>query len=307
MLENPLRWRSRYANYAKFERHMEDSGAILYTCEIAFGQRSFEITEAGNPRHLQIRAEQEPWRYENWHKEGALNLTIQRLPADWKYVAWIDSDVHFVRTDWVQETMHLLQHYQILQMFSHAQDIGPDDEPIRTSYGYVYKRDEVPYSKPNSYYGIGYPHGVLQTHPGFCWASRRDALNQLGGLIDWGILGSGDWLMASALFGEINRALGSNYHPNYVRWCKIWEARAEKYIQQNVGTMPGLVLHRWHGKKKDRNYDTRWKLLVEQQFDPELDMKRDTNGLYVVTDRNQKIRDGLRMFAKLRKEDASEA
>ena len=104
MLENPLRWQARYRNYWMFERHVEQSGAILYTCEIAFREREFEITRAGNPRHLQLRASSELWR-----KENALNLLAARLPADAKYLAWIDADVQFARPDWAQETLHLLQ------------------------------------------------------------------------------------------------------------------------------------------------------------------------------------------------------
>ena len=37
MLENPLRWRSRYKNYWAFEQMCNKAGAILYTAEIAFG------------------------------------------------------------------------------------------------------------------------------------------------------------------------------------------------------------------------------------------------------------------------------
>ena len=121
MLENPLRWRSRYWNYWMFERECEAAGAILYTAEVAFGERHFEVTQVGNPQHLQLRTESEIW-----HKENALNLLIQRLPVEAKYVAWIDADVKFNRPDWAQETLQLLQHYDVLQMFSHAQDVGPD-------------------------------------------------------------------------------------------------------------------------------------------------------------------------------------
>ena len=45
MLENPLRWHSRYWNYWMFERECEAAGAILYTAEVAFGERHFEVTE----------------------------------------------------------------------------------------------------------------------------------------------------------------------------------------------------------------------------------------------------------------------
>ena len=125
MLENPLRWRARYRNYWMFQRQIETSGAILYTCEIAFGGRDFEITEPNNPRHLQLRASSELWR-----KENALNLLGQRLPPEAKYLAWIDADVQFARPDWAQETLHLLQHYDVIQMFSHIQNIGPSYEPL---------------------------------------------------------------------------------------------------------------------------------------------------------------------------------
>ncbi|MGC2648232.1 MAG: hypothetical protein WA261_18255, partial [Candidatus Sulfotelmatobacter sp.] len=134
MLENPLRWRSRYWNYWMFERECAAAGAILYTAEVAFGGRQFEVTKAENPRHLQLRT-----NHEIWHKENALNLLIQRLPAEAKYVAWIDADVKFSRPDWAQETLQLLQHYDVLQMFSHAQDVGPNYEPLTTTPGFLYK------------------------------------------------------------------------------------------------------------------------------------------------------------------------
>jgi hypothetical protein len=35
--------------------------------------------------------------------------------------------------------MQLLQHYDVLQMFSHAQDVGPDYEPLNTTPGFLYK------------------------------------------------------------------------------------------------------------------------------------------------------------------------
>jgi len=86
---NPLRLRSRMWNYWTFQNMVEKAGGILYTVEVAFADREFEITESGNPRHLQLRARDNA---EIWLKENALNLLIERLPSDWKYVAWIDAD-----------------------------------------------------------------------------------------------------------------------------------------------------------------------------------------------------------------------
>ena len=57
-LTNPVRYQSRYRLYRDFAKHIEDRGVPLYTVECAFGDRPFEITDAGNPRHLQLRSAQ---------------------------------------------------------------------------------------------------------------------------------------------------------------------------------------------------------------------------------------------------------
>jgi hypothetical protein len=94
---------------------MQQSGVILYTVELAYGERPFEITDAANPCHIQVRGEQE-----FWHKENLMNIGLSRLPDSAKYVAWIDADISFVRADWAIETVHQLQHYDIVQLFTHA-------------------------------------------------------------------------------------------------------------------------------------------------------------------------------------------
>src|SRR3954466_3874591 len=92
---NACRFRSRWKLYEDFVRMVEHSGAILYTVEVAFGDRDFVVTQPDNPRHLQLRT----W-HEIWLKEHSINLLVERLPRDWKYCAWVDADVFFSRYDW---------------------------------------------------------------------------------------------------------------------------------------------------------------------------------------------------------------
>lgn len=314
---NPLRLRNRYWNYWAFENMVNKAGAILYTVEIAFGERHFEVTDPTNPRHLQLRAHDQQ---ELWLKENSLNLLIERLPSDWKYVAWIDADVSFARPDWSQETMHLLQHYSFLQMFSQAQDYNVNYESSMIIPGFVYGRGLTSQQsiagkiKETYYYGMAKIAGEkkwLYRHPGFCWAARREALDKVGGLIDWAILGAGDFLMAHALFGQIEegKTINAGYSKAYKELCYNWQDRALKHIRMNVGYMPGLVHHYFHGRKEDRKYNSRWKLLVETKFDPLTDIKRDTSGLWQLhddgTDRFLDLRDGLRKYARIRNEDSN--
>lgn len=313
MLSNPLRWRSRYANYYKFAKHMADSGAILFTCEIAFGDRKFEVTEHGNPRHLQLRTNDELW-----HKENALNLLMNRLPPDAKYIAWIDADIMFHRPDWAQETLHLLQHYDFIQMFSYAHDMNRENELFSTHTSFMFQYSSsvsknvsalaegevlanaacIP---PSSGYGSGGSSGYW--HPGFAWAARRSSLNCVGGLIDYAILGSADWHMAWSLIGRANNSLAAGLTQHYRDGVKEWESRANQHIKQNVGYMPGSISHSFHGSKAKRYYGSRWKLLVNAKFDPLRDLKRDVQGLWQLSGNNIPLRDGIREYARLRNED----
>ncbi len=290
-ISNPVRYKSRYSLYKDFEKMVVDAGAELYTVEIAFGNRQFEVTDYKTLNDIQLRT-----TTELWHKENALNIGIQNLPSDWEYVAWIDADICFARPDWVTETLHMLQHYDIVQMFSHAQDLSPTHEVIQNHKGFVYcYQNGLPGS--NTYYP--------NWHPGFSWAARREALDKLGGLIDYAILGAADRHMAFGLIGKIDSSIPSELKNGaYAQELRLWEDRANRLIKKNIGYMPGTILHYWHGKKKDRGYQDRWKILVNNSYDPDLDLKRDTQGLYQLTDHNIKLRDDIRKYFRSRNEDS---
>lgn len=317
MLENPVRYRTRYQNYWAFEKHMRESGAELYVAEIAFGDRQHEITSPDNPNHLQLRT-----RDEIWHKENALNLLIHRLPADAKYIAWLDADIQFVRPDWVQETMHLLQSVDIIQMFSEAIDLNSFGEMGKIHQGMMkcYVEDVPSINAPGHYHHPHHHHwrhhhhhgwfddmteAATPTywHPGYAWAARKDALNKLGGLIDWAILGSGDWHMAWGLLGRMNEHLHQGLSDNYKNWCLQWEKRAEREIRRNVGYMSGTILHRYHGNKQKRYYGERWDFLSKSKFDPLKDLVKDHQGLWQLNSDCTWLRDGIRSYNRLRDED----
>ena len=314
MLDNPLRWRSRYNNYWGFERHCEQAGAMLYTAEVQLGGRPFEITQPDNPRHLQLRASSELWR-----KENVLDLLAQRLPVSAQYIAWSDSDIQFARPDWAQETIQLLQHYDVLQMFSQVHNLGPDFSVLtsRGSYMWNYRENrpaphDPDFAKPRfdgstalSYGGAG--GGGKWNHTGFAWACRKSAWDTMGGLIDWAILGSGDYHMATALTGHVERSLNRDFPARYTKLCYDWQDRVAP-IRDNpnggVGYMPGTILHAFHGTTKNRSYKDRWRLLARTGFDPDIDLKRDHQGLWQLAGRSPELRDGLRAYNRMRNEDS---
>lgn len=95
---NPVRYETRYDLYRNFEQHMSESGVFLLTVECLFEsapvfglpRQVFEVTEANNPRHLQLTAPSILWM-----KENLINIAVKHLPERFEYIAWIDTDIEF--------------------------------------------------------------------------------------------------------------------------------------------------------------------------------------------------------------------
>jgi hypothetical protein len=309
-ITNTCRYASRYSLFEKFEKMAMDAGARLWIVEAAFGNRPHAVTNNYNPQHIQLRTYSELW-----HKENLINIGISRLPADWEYVAWIDADVSFARHDWVNETLNQLQHFDIVQMFSCTHDLAPDYTVIKEHKGFVYKYKDGGFDPEDGteititdYSGtrkLNKKKPGYYAHPGFAWAARRSAVNALGGLLDCFILGSADWHMAYALIGQARRTMNPKWSKSLTNFLLEWEQRAEKYIRRNVGYVPGSIFHHWHGRKKDRKYANRGEILINNNYDPLLDLKRDSQGLWQLTDRSLRLRDQIRDYMRSRNEDST--
>lgn len=316
-ISNPVRYKSRYELYRKFEKMCHDAGVTFVTIEQAFGDRDFVLTTDGDPLDLQVRSIDELW-----HKENMLNLAIayavQKNPK-LKYVAWVDADVFPMRDgrDWFEETWHQLQHYQVVQMFEWSVDLDPNYNQLSEKrHGFIAKYFQEGFvpptvagkwrkpNDPNSYYGGGY--GV-QGHSGFAWAASIDALNAVGGLIDKAILGAGDWHMAHGLVGAMSLSIPHIVSPQYKKYLLSWEKLATRHIKRDVGYVSGTIYHYWHGKKVDRKYWDRWKILADNDYDPYKDLKRDAQGLYQLESyypRQLMLRDQVRAYFRQRNEDS---
>lgn len=296
VISNPVRYASRYELYRRCLEHLgQQENVRIHTVELAFGRRPFEVTEACDHNHLQLRTYDELW-----HKENMINLGLQRLPADWKYMAWIDADIEFLRKDWSTETLQQLQHHMVVQMFQQAIDLGPRGETLQIHQGFAsqYLRGAKRPRQDGGYY--------THWHPGYCWAARREAIEGLGGLYDVSILGSGDHLMAWGFLGE--NMLPNTMSVPYIKSCQDWIDRAIRFVNRDIGFVPGTITHFFHGKKADRKYRDRWKILEVAQYDPFLDLKRDWQGLYQLdmdgTPRMIKFRDDMRAYYRARNEDS---
>ena len=290
---NPICWESRVRLYRDFERHMLDSGVQLTVVECAYGERPFQCAGTPGVTHVPVRA-----RTLTWSKENLLNLGIARIDA--RYIATIDADIHFRRTDWASETVHALQQYDVVQPWSDCYDLGPHDEHMHAhrSFCRLWAEGKPIVQGPKA---IGsYQFG----HPGYAWAYTRQALEWLGGLVETASLGSADHHMAQALIGRVDESIPS-LQDAYKAPLDRWQERAVRHIAGNISYVPGTIEHRWHGAKVKRNYVGRWDILVRNAFDPTTDLKRNTWGVYELAGNKPELRRDFDSYFRSRDEDSN--
>lgn len=292
VISNPCRYKRRYQLFNEFCERMKQNKKIkFYTLECQNGTRPFETNAI-----FKYRTDDTVWL-----KENLQNIVVSRLPHDWEYVCFCDSDIEFIRPDWAEETVHALQDHMIVQPFSHCSDLGPEYETIMKHTGFAYQYCNGKTVRPKDYL---YGSGIEFPHPGYAMAMTKHAYNKIGGLVDFCILGSGDHSMFLALVGMVEYSYPQTMHESYGTKLKRFQDKCEKHIKRNIGYVPGTISHYFHGSKANRRYKERWAILVgETKFNPETDIVKDWQGIYQLDTDNIVLRDDIRKYFKQRNED----
>lgn len=294
VITNTVRWHSRYRLYREWLGAMENTPHVkVYTVEAALGDRQFEVTESNNPMHLQLRIQNGVWIKENMVNLGIRNL----LPSDWKYVSWCDCDVFFKDENWAQETLHQLQHYQVVQPWSDCLDLGPQGEIMQHFKSFAfYKQSRIRIQK---WSGEPYPYG----HSGFAWACTRYFYENIRGLLDFAILGSSDHHMAWSMTGEASSTIHGKMSAGFHEKCLEWQSWASRACNQQVGYTVGRIEHSFHGSKKKRYYRERWEVLVKHSYDPKIDLTYDAQGVVQILGKPELVHD-IHQYNLSRQEDS---
>jgi len=324
---NPFRWRTRRELANDFKLHMRQSANVaLHFGELAYGDRPHEVTSPTDPGDVQFRIQDSPL----FLKENIQSAIIRRFPPDWKYGAVIDADFHMSRHDWALEAIHQLQFYDWVQLFSSYADISGDMlgqgmRPLRINpsfaYNYIQSGCRLPEGYGNGGWKAGAPvlddYGQSVASPGKkplrgvgatggAWAFRRSAFDATGGLLDTCICGHGDWHMTFGLVSEDAPDVGvASYSDGYRRSIASWQRRAAK-LKKNIGYIDNFAVHHFHGSKFRRFYTSRYKILIENNFDPQTDLVADWQGIYSLSGDKPALRDGMRAYMIERAEDNPE-
>jgi hypothetical protein len=301
VVSNPVRWNSRNRLYREFAQHVLDSGAKLLTVECAFGDRPFELNDQPHVQHVGVRASGAALV---WSKENMANIGISRLPPEAQYIATLDADIRFHRPDWASETVEMLQHFPVLQPWSDCYDTGPIGEhlELHRSFCRLYHERQPIVQGPHA---GKTPYRFA--HPGFAWAYTRQALDQVGGLIETAALGAADHHMALALIGRVDESIPGQMSEGYKKPLHVWQQRAVTHIARNISFVPGTITHNFHGAKKKRYYVDRWNTLIKHGFDPATDLRRNSYGVFELALNKPELRHDIFRYFTSRNEDSVDA
>lgn len=290
VISNPCQFARKYILAREFLNRMESEKNIkIYMVELAYGEQKFYVTEQSNPMHLQIRG-----KIPLWHKENLINIGVHTLlPKNWKAMAWIDADIEFEDPNWALNTLKILNGCRdVIQLFSHVidMDIYRDAMNIYPSFGFKYTK--------NNKYGSS---GINMWHPGYAWACTKKAYTKMDGLYDVNILGSGDNCMAFSFIGHSVAIQNSEKTDAYKETLIKFQSRSS---QLRLGYIPGVILHHFHGIKKNRKYAERSQILIKNKYDPTIHIKKRKDGLIIPTsDFPQQMLDEIMQYFYERNED----
>ena len=271
----------------EFAARMQSARSIaLYVVELAYGDQPFEVTDASNPAHLQLRGTDVMW-----HKENMINLGTRLLPADWKAMAWIDADIEFENVFWAEQALCILNGYKdVVQLFSHCldMDIHENTMAVYNSAGYQYETHGHINGK-----NADYPH------PGYAWAITRQAYETMGGLFEVNIIGSSDTVMLQAIMGTAERLVSPKAHPEYLQTIRDLQMKCSGL---KFGYVPGVIRHYFHGSKKNRKYAERAQILLDYNYSPK-DVARNDDGVLCFQQVNPAFQKAMLQYFFDRNED----
>ena len=291
---NPAGYRSKYANYRQFRKHL---ALPLMAIELAYGP-DFELKDDDAEIVLRRRG-----RDVLWQKERLLNIALAALPSRCRRIAWVDCDVIFETKDWPRHTRDLLDRFTLVQPFSHVHRMprgcAPDQErppntELLSSVSFL-----IAAGMPTAEC-LGNPASQNQCTPGYAWAADRDVLENHG-LYDACIVGGGDSAMVRAAYGRFEDALRLQCldRDHYLAWATPFH----QTVRSNVGHLAGNLRHLWHGDTSHRRYRQRNLELAKFEFNPAADIAADCDNVWRWNSDKPTLHEFVRDYFSSRRED----
>jgi len=259
---NPHGYRNKVKHYRRFRQANQEQGLRLLSVELAFNNNPFEL----NPEDADLLIRRR-CRSVMWQKERLLNIALKALPPDCDKLVWLDADIIFDNDNWIEESCRLLEEYKVLQLFQYVVKL-PKDVCIWEE-GHLPQRNVKTDKILSKAFKMSLPETAsnhqLYGHPGMAWAARRNWLERVG-FYDKMILGSADFLMASAFYQDHSPMRKKHFPDQLISDARCWERKVYHQVGSSVYYTPGTIYHLWHGERSLRLLDCRLSVLKKYEF-----------------------------------------
>jgi GR25 family glycosyltransferase involved in LPS biosynthesis len=279
---NPNNYLNLRYNYLKFSEKIKEK-ADLFPIELSFNGEFFIEDE----NVIQIKGSRENIL---WQKERLLNIALENLPKEYTNVAWIDCDIIFENENWVEEVNEKLKDYKVLQLFENAKRLDENGNVGKVSKSIIENIKESNKIPTNLNKGI----------TGFGWAIRREDIEKIK-FLDTQIIGGADSLMFFSFVGLNNTVFHKKMNNEWLDFYNKWYQISFNNIHSSINNISGDIIHLYHGKMINRNYNSRYEILSKDKFNPILDLIIDNNNLWKF--KNVNICENLEKYFESRNED----
>lgn len=289
---NPMRYQRRLRNYHRFRDALQ---VPLVTVQLSYdGQVDLDTDDADI---LLSISDGEVL----WQKERLLNVALKALPPPCRYVAWIDCDVLFLRSDWAEATARALDEHAMVQPFRNATYLDRDGrfERVRHSITSGVADGLEPVQC------LTFPSATLPGPyaSGLAWAARRELLDRHG-FFDANIIGGGDKAMLCAAYDCCETVIDQHaLNPAQTRRYLEWAVPFRAEVGDRVSYVEGEIVHLWHGESARRGLRVRQQRLSGLGFDPYTDIAIDEDGSWRWSSDKPALHRYLREYFASRVED----
>lgn len=264
---NPFRYKTKYLNFLKFHSSLKIQGINPEVIELSYGYEDHQLpTDIKSTKVFSSQV--------LWHKENLLNIGINKLISKgYENIAWMDSDVIFRDSHWIDDTINCLKNYNLCQLFSVS-----ESESINSQSSF----------SPSCVKEWSYTGSLMPTsrkyQTGYAWACKSKILSQCM-LYDKAIIGGGDSLIWLASFSnkfKINEIIKNHpisyldlnsYVLDYLEWANLWGA----LVDGKVSYINHGIINLCHGNPKNRRYISRYENLSKCNYNPTQDIHYENN------------------------------
>ena len=281
---NPVPFKRPLKNLLYIMKAFRDEKIPHFVAECVFFDREPEVPGA----HLVLRSNSLMF-----YKENLLNLLEATVPQQYTKLVFMDGDIIFGAPDWIDQISQKLETTDIIQPFSDACWLYPDNTRIRckkNSYGFAMSTGSMNESTPPNKF-----------HPGFAWAMKRSIFKAIGGLYDKAIAGNGDVMFAFSLLNDMSPAYINRYAPCILDTWREYNAKV-RALKPTIGYLAMDVYHLFHGLGRNRQYNSRHEIIKEKLTKGwDTVVTKNPQGLYEFKDKG--LSDALHQYFQDRAED----